>query len=241
MQISKEERERLIFGLFAQAAGLMPGGSFTSRKPSEPDILYVDSNGSQSAFELVEILDRDYSSTVSRQLGTKDLCISYLESLSPGRQGAFRSKYANANIFIAFRENLSMRRREYALPALFEQLMSLPDGFLGDTLDDGLHPLVERVSIYRSKFVGPMFDAPSVVRVGDPTVEAIEGKLAKSYEPQGRLKLLAYIDGNPMFPEEMWLSNLDVFLGGLDGTCQFTEIFVYDCRANSIKRHWRAA
>lgn len=75
--MTKEERECLIFGMFAQVAGLMPHGSFTNRKPPEPDILYVDAIGAQSAFELVEIIDRDYSSSIGRQLGTKDLCNSW--------------------------------------------------------------------------------------------------------------------------------------------------------------------
>lgn len=51
-----------------------------------------------------------------------------------------------------------------------------------------------------------------------PTVGAIKGKFTKRYEPQGKLKLLAYIDGNPMFPEEIWLADLDDLLAGLDGT-----------------------
>ncbi len=36
----KEERERLVFERFATAAGLLPGGTFTSRPTPEPHILY---------------------------------------------------------------------------------------------------------------------------------------------------------------------------------------------------------
>jgi hypothetical protein len=99
---------------------------------------------------------------------------------------------------------------------------------------------VERISVHRGGFVGPLFNASSAVWVGDPTQKAIESKLEKIYEPQGVLKLLAYIDGNPMFPDDVWLADLDKFLTSLDASCQFKEIFVYDCRSNSIKRHWRA-
>lgn len=241
MSITKEERERLVFGLFAQAAHLVPLGSFQSRQPPEPDILYIDALGEMSAFELVEILDRDFSSSIGRQLGTKDLCESHLNSLSNAEQDAFRSKFSNANIFLGFHNSLSMQRRRNELPALFTHLFALPDGFAGDLLDEGESPNIERVSVHRGRFVGPLFDTPSVVSVGDPTVEAIRSKLRKSYSAQGCLKLLAYIDGNPMLPDEVWLDELDQFLEGLDSSCQFKEIFVYDCQSNTVKRQWRAA
>jgi hypothetical protein len=239
MQTSKAERERLVFGLFARVAGLVPGGSFTSREPPEPDILYVDAIGARSAFELVEIVDRDYVAMIRRQLATKELCESYLASLPAENREPFRAKYSDADIFLGFPGALSLQQRKNALPEIFEHLMSLPDGFAGETLDDGLHA-VECVSVHRSRIVGPMFDAPSFGRVGDPTVAALKHKLTKSYEPQGTLKLLADIDANPMYPEEVGLSDLDEFLKHLDSASQFAEIFVYDCRSSSIKRHWRA-
>lgn len=67
MYLPKQERERIVFGEFSVAAGLMPGGWFCSRPEPEPDILYESDNGVSLAFELVEIIDQDYSNSIERQ------------------------------------------------------------------------------------------------------------------------------------------------------------------------------
>lgn len=240
MALSKPDRELLVFATFAQAAGLLPNGTFESRLPPEPDILYRGANGSSAAFELVEIIDRDYSNSIARQLSTKDACLAYFESLPANEKTVFKSLYANADIFFDFRANLTLHRRRSLLRDLFVHLLSLPAGFSGDTLHDGVRSIagIDRISIHRGCFNGPLFDAPSFVRVGDPTIEAIDRKLNKAYKPDGTLNLLAYIDGNPMLPDEAWLSNLDTCLARLDYTCQFESIYVFELRTTSIRRKW---
>lgn len=123
--------------------------------------------------------------------------------------------------------------------ALAPALRSLENGFTGDAFDDGgpLDALLDRITIHRG-LNGPLFDAPNVAWVGDPTVDALRGKMAKRYTPQGELCLLAYIDANPMFPDEVWLTDLDEYLATLDRACQFAHIYVFDCRSNSIRRAW---
>lgn len=238
--LSKEERERLVFERFATAATLLPGGTFDSRPTPEPDILYVPDSGAARAFELVEILDRDFSATIGQQLGTKDVCQAYLDALSAAEAKTFRAQYGDADIFIGFRGNLSIQRRKNALPLIFTALASLPAGFTGEAFDDGgsLDVILDRIAVYRGRFKGPLFDAPGVTWVGDPTVDALRGKMAKRYAPQGELSLLAYIDTNPMFPDEIWLTDLDEYLATLDRSCQFAHIYVFDCRSNSIRRAW---
>lgn len=240
VMLSKEERERLVFERFATATGLLPGGTFNSRPPPQPDILYVPDGGEPRAFELVELLDRDFSATIGQQLGTKEICQSYLDALPTSEADAFRAQYGDADIFIGFRDSLSTQRRRNALPRLFAALRSLPAGFKGEAFDDAgpLELLIDRIAIYRGRFKGPLFDAPGVTWVGDPTVDAISGKMGKKYAPQGELSLLAYIDTNPMFPDDVWLPDLDEYLATLDRTCQFAHIYVFECRSNSIRRAW---
>lgn len=237
--LSKEERERLVFERFAMAMGLLPGGTFDSRPTPEPDILYMPASGPPRAFELVEILDRDFSATIGQQMATKEACQDYLDALPPAEADAFRAQYGDADIFIGFRDNLTIQRRKNALPRIFAALRSLPEGFTGDASDDdgSLDALLDHITIRRG-FRGPLFDVPSVTWVGDPTVDAISGKMAKKYAPQGELSLLAYIDTNPMFPDDVWLPDLDKYLATLDRTCQFAHIYVFDCRSNSIQRTW---
>lgn len=118
--------------------------------------------------------------------------------------------------------------------------MGLPAGFVGEVFADGgpLYDVIDRIAIYRGQFIGPLFDVPSVVRVGDPTVNAIASKMAKVYQPKGTLSLLAYIAMNPMFPDEIWLSDLDEYLLTLNLDCQFQNIYIYDGRSKSVKRTW---
>lgn len=240
IMLSKEERERLVFERFARATGLLPGGTFDSRPTPQPDILYVPDGGAPRAFELVELLDRDFSATIGKQLETKEICQSYLDALPTSEADAFRAQYGDADIFIGFRDSLSTQRRRNALPRLFAALRSLPTGFTGEAFDDGgpLELLIDRIAIYRGRLNGPLFDAPGVTWVGDPTVDAISGKMGKKYAPQGELSLLSYIDANPMFPDDVWLPDLDEYLATLDRTCQFAHIYVFECRSNSIRRAW---
>ena len=182
--LSKEGRERLVFERFATATGLLPGGTFDSRPTPQPDTLYVPDGGAPRAFELVEILDRDFSATIGQQLGTKEICQSYLHALPTAEADAFRAQYGDADIFIGFRDSLSIQRRRNALPRLFAALRSLPAGSTGEALDDGgpLETLIDRVAIHRGRLKGPLFDAPGVTWVGDPTVDAISGKMGKKFK-----------------------------------------------------------
>jgi hypothetical protein len=238
---SKEERERAVFAHFARNTGLLPGGSFASRPVPEPDILYVAANGTLAAFELVEIIDRDYRASVGQSFSTKDACNAFLDSMAPADAAAFRAAFGNADIALDFRDGMSGQRRRNALPSIFRHLMQLRPGFEGDAFGDGnpLETVLSHLHVNRGRFVGPLFDASSATWVGDPTVDALTGKMTKTYAPQGQLNLLAYIDGNPMFPDEVWLADLDEYLATLDARCQFERIFVYDCSgAGSVKRLW---
>lgn len=196
--------------------------------------------GSPQAFELVEIIDSDFSRSIGCQLSTENACQEHLDALPDDQAAVFRGLYSDADVFIGFLDSLTLRQRKNSLAQVFEQLMGLPAGFVGEAFADGgpLYDVIDRIAIYRGQFIGPLFDVPSVVRVGDPTVNAIAGKMAKVYQPKGTLSLLAYIDINPMFPDEIWLSDLDNYFLALDKACQFQNIYVYDCRSKSIKRNW---
>ncbi|MEJ8855927.1 hypothetical protein WKW79_15210 [Variovorax robiniae] len=241
MALSKDARERLIFEHFARTMGLLPHGTFTSQPEPEPDILYVAADGTSQAFELVEIIDQDYSASLGQSFITKDACNAYLDNLPAPQATAFRSAFRNADIALTFCDNMSGRRRKNALPAIFRHLAVLPDGFTGDVFKGGnpLKTILSYAHIGRGSFAGPIFNTTSVTWVGDPSVDALKGKMAKRYTPQGQLNLLAYIDGNPMFPDDVWLADLEDYLGTLDTECQFARIFIYDCGTSTVKRTWQ--
>lgn len=189
MALSKGARERLVFEHFAKTTGLLPGGTFTSRPEPEPDILYVAADGTNQAFELVEIIDQDYSPSLGQSFNTKDACNAYLDNLPAPEAAAFRSAFGNADIALTFRDNMSGQRRKNALPAIFRHLAYLPDGFTGDVFKDGnpLEGVLSYAHVRRGGFVGPLFDATSTTWVGEPSVGVLKGKMGKSYTPQGQL------------------------------------------------------
>jgi hypothetical protein len=240
--VAKDKRERIVFEKFANSSRLFEtGATIESRHPPEPDILFTQASGRQRSFELVEILDRDYSSSLGRQLDTKQICYEHLEAMEPSSRTEFKLRFADADIFLSFRNSLTPRRRKNALPTIFRELLSLPPGVTGTVFNEGgsLEKILKYATIHRGCFIGPMFDAPSVVRVGNPTVEAIHSKMTKTYKTSHELSLLAYIETNPMFPDDVWLPDLDEYLADLDGSCQFANIYVYDCYSGQVKRSWQ--
>jgi len=238
----KEERERLIFNIFATASGLATAGSrIESRSPPEPDILLTKSDGACLAFELVEILDQGYSGSTQRQFDTKSVFYKHLDAMPEPARSRFKEKYANADIHIEFDEKLTLRRRERSLEQVFNAILCLPDEVAGEVSieDEHLQKIVKYLLVNRGKFSGPLFDIQSAVWVGDPTVDSIRTKLEKIYETSHPVSLLAYIETNPMYPDDVWQTDLDNFLSELGIACQFESIYVFDCSSKEVKRSWR--
>ncbi|MCX5721933.1 MAG: hypothetical protein NT179_07890 [Nitrospirae bacterium] len=98
MQLTREQREQLVFKSFAETCGLLPCGTFSSRPIPEPDILFIPDNGSPQAFELVEIIDNDFSRSIGAQLSTKNACQEHLDVLPDDQAAAFRGLYSDADI-----------------------------------------------------------------------------------------------------------------------------------------------
>jgi hypothetical protein len=240
MSLTKAELELRVFDLFAKTTGLLPGGKSESREPPEPDILYVPDHGPALAFELVRIIDEDYAESVGRMSRTTDACISYIDSLPYSKAAEFRNRFSNADIWIDFLNKLTLPQRKRSLKKVFEALLTLPHDYDGEAFANGnqLRGIVNRIVVSRGNFVGPVFNPMSMSSVSDPTVDALSSKMTKSYEPRGKLNLLAYIDTNPMYPDRVWLPNLARYLDSLDKTCQFESIYVFECESNRIRRAW---
>ncbi len=67
-----------------------------------------------------------------------------------------------------------------------------------------------------------------MARVGDPSVKTVQNKLTRSYTTDHPIELIAYIDENPMFPENVWKPKLDAFLNELPSLAPFQKIWVLD-------------
>ena len=242
MKIERTDLELRVFNAFACAA-VLPKGWAEKRQPPEPDVLFHDSHGSHRAFELVELIDQDYRHRVGLIVGTKIALRTYYEGFPSGKKCLFDQKYGDALLYFRFRPSLTFNRRRSAFPVIFEQLLLLPDGFVGDTLEDdpALASMVIGVSISRGHFRGPIFDPECVGWIGDPSVSAISRKFEKRYDTAYPIELLAYIDTNPMFPDEVWLEGLTEFLDSTPKPLPFARIWVFDVGHNKVKLRYEGA
>src|SRR5262249_48664946 len=85
----------------------------------------------------------------------------------------------------------------------------------------------------RPRLVGPLFNPDASAWVGDPTVPAIGEKFWKAfgniYKTDHPIELLAYIDGTPMLPEDVWRSALAEFIASQQEPLPFRKVWVFDC------------
>lgn len=238
MGTERADRELEVFREFAVAAGFATSGECgEKRKPPEPDILFRNAAGEYTAFELVELLDRDYGNRVGLLVGTKTALRTYYEALPANERKEFKRKYSNALLYFRFPDALTFKRRRAAFPKIFARLLALPDGFAGDAFEDdaNFEGVLDGVSVSRGRLTGPIFDPESVGWIGDPTVPAIQTKFSKRYETEHPIELLAYIEINPMFPDEVWISDLEEFLTAHSHPIPFRRIWVFHAGKNEVK------
>ena len=242
MKNERADLELRVFNAFACAAGL-PKGWAEKRQQPEPDVLFHDSHGSPRAFELVELIDQDYRHRLALLVDTKIALCTHYKGFPSEKKGLFDQKYGDALLYFRFRPNLTFKRRWAAFRAIFEKLLLLPDGFAGGALEDdpSLASLVDGVSISRGHSKGPIFDLECVGWIANPSVPAISRKFEKRYDTAYPIELLAYIDINPIFPDEVWLAGLTEFLDSTPKPLPFARIWVFDVGHNNVKLRYEGA
>ena len=123
------KKELGIFERFARAAGLrVEPGTVEKRPPPEPDILCSVVGGARIAFELVEIIDRDFAERVYGQLRLKSLFERDAESRA--QNAPIRSALANALVYVTFQE-ASFDSKRAAIPDVLAFLGGLSPLFQG--------------------------------------------------------------------------------------------------------------
>lgn len=205
--------------------------SVESKIPPAPDIECRYLNGSSVTFEMVELLDPNFKRTSKIQQGKVQAMYAHLDSMPLSSREAFSRQYHNADILINFNEHLSLNKIKAILPRVFEELAGLSstfDDFLNSFSTDNLKDSVQSISVARGEFSGPLFNGQSMARVGDPCIRTVQKKLTRSYTTAYPIELIAYIDENPMFPENVWKPKLDAFLTELPSLAPFRKIWVLD-------------
>jgi hypothetical protein len=142
---------------------------------------------------------------------------------------------------VNFQDGCSSAQALRAVPSVFRELLLQPAGF-EDLIDTFHDPTLARailsLSVQRIPSKGPMFDSPSGGFLVDPCVDTIERKFQKAYHSHRPIELLAYIDLNPMFPEEVWKPKLYDLLKGRGIIAPFRKIWVLDLTTGNIELTW---
>ena len=168
--------------------------------------------------------------------GTNTALRTHFENLPPDRKALFERNFGDALLYFRFSQFTTLNQRRNALALAFDKLLALPSGVTGEVLpnDPEFGESLLSVSVSRG-IVGPIFDLDSSGWIGDPTVPNIKQKFGKTYVSSYPVELLAYIDGNPMFPDDVWLGNLMEFVGSQPKPFPFRWLWVFDCRKAQVR------
>ena len=195
--VDKQSKYELrIFKSFASLCDLpIDGDSIEKRYPPEPDIKCDVKGFGEITFELTELIDRGFANMVGKQIDTKTELDNYYNGLNVGEKEDFFTKYSDAIIFIHFENSLSLQQRKNLFPSIFKHLLSLNNGFEGNTLQNikGFKGKLKWITVSRG-INGPIFDDVPVSTIGDPSVTAIKAKFLKHYSTNHPLHLLTFID-----------------------------------------------
>jgi hypothetical protein len=237
MKDKQAKAELRIFKGFVSVSGLpIVDQSIEKRDPPEPDIKCHLVGTGTITFELTELIDRSFANMVGKQYETKAELDKYYAEMPQDLKTRFTDLYSDAIIFVHFNNELSLRQRKKIFPRIFQHLLGLDKGFEGDTLkrDSKYGDDLKWISISRG-VSGPLFDDVLTTSIGDPTVQALKAKFVKNYSTDYLLHLLAYIDLNPMFRDDIWLPKIKNFVKNNISASPFDKVWIYDFHKKEIK------
>lgn len=199
-------------------------------EPHEPDIVCEVAGEGSVGFELTELVDFAFMARLDLGEKThKALVQFWKEGLSESQSESFRKKYKNAFLYFCFGSEVRLLKRKALFPIIFEELLALPDDFIGKALryDKRFLPTLELVSVFRGLSVGPNIQLSNFGWLGDPTEDTISNKLSKTYQCAYPVELLAYIHWDVLPPEGVWKASLEKAATALKDS-QFKRLWVLD-------------
>lgn len=238
MRNSQAKEEVRVFLSFAEVAAThLNLATVQSQDPDqhEPDIGCIDSIEGRRAFELVELLDNNYARRREGHPKTELALYDHFEKQLPTKSKAiFEERFSNASLNFQYVNGLTENQRKKIIPRVFEKLVLLPKDFTGCALEHDFPGILNAVNISHGKS-SLTFSVSPGGWLGDPTVSRIESKFLKRYHSVCPIELLAYIDGNSMFPEVVWRGNLNKYLASKSKPFPFKRIWVFDLPSKTVK------
>ena len=233
-----EKRKITIFNAFAQCCSLqISPDSILKMAPPKPDIECEAKGICLLSFELVEIIERRYANLLGKNYRTRNKLSEYYSFLPQHQKDEFDKSYLNAMIYPQFENTLTLRQRIKLFPKIFDCLLSLDPQFDGDACQDvpEFKGKLKGIGVSRGLFKGPIFDQPFADSIDDPTIKTLNSKFQKKYQKNNTLHLLAYIDLNPMFLDDIWLNGVKDFVGKSLRKSQFEKVWIFDFKQSVIK------
>jgi hypothetical protein len=208
MRSTQTSAELATFRLFAAVCPLgIDLGSIEPRRPPEPDVACRLASGEDVAFELVEIIDRNWARLTSRMLVEREALRAMFDEATGDFRAALHATLHNALVYIEFENGARSRERSGAIPTILTALASMPTEYEGrwrPSADNPMRGVVRSISVSRGPWPGPEFDVAAVSSIGDPTAERIRAKCQKTYVTTRPVELLAFYELQPMTPQELW-------------------------------------
>mgnify|MGYP000371467145 CR=1 FL=1 len=248
-KVDKEKFELEYFEKFAKVCPLqICPSSIQNCQPPQPDIACESKVIGKMFFELVELTDPVFNSSIISEWELRQL----LEHEAQKRP-EFSGKYRNACISVLFKANVKKSKK--FIPKIVDLLLSecISENFEGEVLDLGnlsskgkdflkgwgnkLRTLeVSRVN--NSDPQEPLFwTTPGMKPVDcNRVLERVKEKFEKSYnlDPVNQAELLGYFNHHPPPPIKFWLQEVNDFVKDHICDSPFTRVWFFDFRVNTL-------
>ena len=230
---SQEERERIIFQLFAEAAQLpVIPGSIRSEPPPAPDILCEIQGRGPVAFELVEIVTPALVREMNNGQKLRKALVTACE-----RHSELAVRFCDAIIYVGYLKGTTIQKRLSVVPEVIDALLQHSENSSGYiSVPDKLQKVLAEISVTRGVSDGPAFDVMDMTERTEEIFGQIEKKCnKKKYSRDHPIELLAYYKNQPAPNSFNWRSEFhDCLLNSLSKSL-FKRLWVYDNLSEVIK------
>ncbi len=203
--------------------------SIEKRQPPEPDILCRCVEGSSIAFEMVGLDDPRQSQRLYDRLAIEKRLLQEYQSVSDSLDPVARNRMKARKFVLTFRDGISKNKKVKAVPKIIGFLAALDASTLGSVEPSReLGSVVNKIVVREHGLPAdqPKFTIDSGGHSGDYTVERITNKLARQYESNARIELLAWVSAT--LPENRWSGQLTRLLQERLGASVFRRVWLFD-------------
>jgi hypothetical protein len=230
--ISKEEREQVIFQLFMEAAHLpVISGSIRSVPPPAPDILCEIQGRGPVAFELVEIV----TPTLAQEMENGKRLEKAFNAACE-RHTQIAARFGDALIYVGFLKHITIRQRLSVVPEVVHKLCQHFENSRGYIeVSHKLQKFLTEISVTRGVSDGPAFSVREMTERTEEIFVQIEKKCKKKYSSDHSIELLAHYTSPPSSNSFNWQSEFHNYVLKMLSECPFERVWVYDHWSKTIK------